>query len=96
MNISESEKEYSCMQNFMVYSIENLNIKLAIKLMYAFKVSLSFLFVIYLLNHNLKLLIKYKKKQKVDRLTLISQWFFMCSKFCKLLRDGNFYQLMHH
>lgn len=96
MNISSWEQPYACLDRFLVFSIENLNVKLGIKLMYSFRIALSFLFVAFLLYHNMNLLMKYRRNQKVDKLTLMAQIFFLCEKFFKLIRDTNFYQLMHH
>lgn len=44
----------------------------------------------------MNLLKKYRRNQKVDRLTLMSQMFFLFEKFFELIRDTNFYQQMHH
>ncbi len=64
--------------------------------MFSIKIALSLLLVLYLLYHNMNLYLKYRSKQKVDRLTLMAQMFFFCEKFFKLLRDTNFYQQLHH
>jgi len=50
------------------------------------------LLVVYLFSHAGKMLAKYLSRQKVDRLTMYSQLFFLCEKLMKLVRDGNFYR----
>ena len=80
----------------MVYSVESLEVRLIIKLIYAIKVALSFLVVIYLVQHNTNLILKYKSKQKVDRLTLMAQLLFLCEQILKLARDAIFYNLLHN
>ena len=60
--LSPQEQLYSCLGRYLIFSVENLNVRLFLKLIYAIKVALSFLIVIYLAHHNTNLVLKYNRR----------------------------------
>jgi len=71
-NIGDEINTYACLDRYLIYNVDTYTIKRAAKLIYAFRVALSTIFVTYLLYNVIHMIMRYRRRDQVDRLTLYS------------------------